>query len=189
MKLSKQLVVVSLVISLLAAPAAAKTPAQEPMLARVGKAAAGVLEMVGNWNKAIDQLTNAEVRRQLHRRMFVLYRQMQDLERKKQNLLESVLAERFIADNVEADIDRLRGEIQIIRQTLDGVSAALGTQQSFDGRKFESLMNDDLNEKTALLIQARREEDRNKLIQELQSALVKIKDARQAVAECLKKLE
>lgn len=189
MKRYQQLVSAGIVVCLLCGLTAAKAPAQATLFARVSEAAAGLLEAVGSWNKAIDKLTDTEARKQLQRRMYPLYRQMQDLERKKQNLLESVLADRYIRDNVETDIAALQEDIKRIRLSLDRISAQLGTQQSFDGQQFERLMNDDLNEKAANLIRARRERNKDKLAEELQAALAKIRDARKAVGDCLKNLE
>jgi hypothetical protein len=114
---------------------------------------------------------------------------MEELERRKQNLLETVSADQLIHDNIMTDIDELRTNVGKIRQSLDGISATLVTEQSFDGQRFENLMEEDLNEKSAALIQARHEGDKDKLIHDLEVALAKIKDARSAVGQCLNNLQ
>lgn len=167
----------------------AKPQAQATLFGRFSQGIASVFDVVGKWNNAIDRITNLEVRKQLQRRMYRLYRDMQELENRKQNLLESISADQFIRDNVQTDIDELRTSVGRIRRSLDGISATLVAEQSFDGQRFEDLMVQDLNEKSAVLIQARHEQDKNKLIHDLEVALAKIRDAKMVVGQCLHNLQ
>lgn len=184
-----KLIALSVIICFFCGTVYAKPRPQQTLLSRFSEGVASVLGVIGTWNAAIDRITNSEVRRQLQRRMYRLYRDMEELERRKQNLLETVSADQLIHDNIMTDIDELRTNVGKIRQSLDGISATLVTEQSFDGQRFENLMEEDLNEKSAALIQARHEGDKDKLIHDLEVALAKIKDARSAVGQCLNNLQ
>jgi hypothetical protein len=158
-----------------------------------------ILDIIPEWNKAIDKITNEEKRKQFRRRLHRIAKDLRALEIGKQDLIDSLLSSNPDVLIIKDDIADLRKTVHELSDNLEKITVELNLQNAFDGWEVESELDKDLNEKSQYLNRIEQlvglpgekipEEDLAKIKRNGDHAIATIQSARKALKQPLKVLE